>query len=115
MRLLWPVDGRAWTASYWWFLGMIVLFTAARLILVTTGVPRTRVRLFRPPPRDAAGQDVIPVSKNAAPGPDIHGRAPLGANGALWLTRAVLVRGGPVGERRLPVRVTTRLYSVAAG
>jgi hypothetical protein len=29
---------------------MIVLFTAARLILVTTGVPRTRVRLFGSPP-----------------------------------------------------------------
>jgi hypothetical protein len=25
---------------------MIVLFTVARLILVTTGVPRTRIRLF---------------------------------------------------------------------
>jgi hypothetical protein len=27
---------------------MIMVFTAARLILVTTGVPRTRVRLFQP-------------------------------------------------------------------
>jgi hypothetical protein len=50
VRLLWPVDGRAWTASFWWFLAMIVLFTAARLILVTTGIPRTRVRLFGSPP-----------------------------------------------------------------
>jgi hypothetical protein len=48
VRLLWPVDGRAWTASYWWFLGMIIVFTAARLILVSTGVPRTRLRLFQP-------------------------------------------------------------------
>src|SRR6185312_7505149 len=46
VRLLWPLDGQAWTASYWWFLGMIIAFTAARLILVATGVPRTRVRLF---------------------------------------------------------------------
>ena len=38
VRLLWPVGGRAWTASYWWFLGMIIVFTAARLILVSTGV-----------------------------------------------------------------------------
>ena len=48
VRLLWPLDGRAWTASFWWFLGMIVVFTTARLILVTAGVPRTRVRLFQP-------------------------------------------------------------------
>jgi membrane-bound metal-dependent hydrolase YbcI (DUF457 family) len=51
VRMLWPLDGRAWTASYWWFLGMIVVFTAARLILVTTGLPRTRVRLFQGEPR----------------------------------------------------------------
>ena len=46
VRLLWPLQDTAWTASYWWFLGMIILFTAARLILVSTGVPRTRVRLL---------------------------------------------------------------------
>jgi inner membrane protein len=49
MRILWPVQQTTWTASYWWFMGMIIVFTAARLILVTTGVPRTRVRLFQPP------------------------------------------------------------------
>jgi inner membrane protein len=48
VRLLWPLQEGAWTASYWWFLAMIVVFTAAWLILVTTGVPRTRVRLFQP-------------------------------------------------------------------
>jgi hypothetical protein len=47
VRILWPVQQTAWTASYWWFMGMIIVFTAARLILVTTGVPRTRVRLFQ--------------------------------------------------------------------
>jgi len=50
VRLLWPLQEGAWTATGWWFLGMIMVFTAARLILVTTGVPRTRVRLFRPVP-----------------------------------------------------------------
>jgi hypothetical protein len=29
---------------------MIILFTATRLILVTLGVPRTRIRLFQQPP-----------------------------------------------------------------
>jgi inner membrane protein len=55
VRLLWPVQERAWTASGWWFLGMIIVFTAARLILVTTGVPRTRVRLFEGDPSALAG------------------------------------------------------------
>jgi membrane-bound metal-dependent hydrolase YbcI (DUF457 family) len=39
VRMLWPLDGRTWTASYWWFLGMIAVFTAARLILVGVSVP----------------------------------------------------------------------------
>src|SRR5437763_9388552 len=50
VRMLWPLDGRAWTASYWCFLAMIAAFTAARLVLAGAGVPRTRVRLFRQPP-----------------------------------------------------------------
>jgi inner membrane protein len=49
VRMLWPLQDTAWAASYWWFLGMIIAFTAARLILVSTGVPRTRVRLFQTP------------------------------------------------------------------
>ena len=51
VRMLWPLDGHAWTASYRWFLGMIIVFTATRLILVGTGVPRARVRLFQPSTR----------------------------------------------------------------
>jgi hypothetical protein len=35
-----------------WFLAMIIVFTAARLTLVATGVPRTRIRLFRQRPGD---------------------------------------------------------------
>jgi inner membrane protein len=50
VRILWPLQGQAWTLSYGWFLGMIILFTATRLILVTLGVPRTRFRLFQQPP-----------------------------------------------------------------
>ncbi len=49
VRILWPLQGQAWTLSYGWFLGMIIVFTAARLILVTLGVPRTRIRLFQQP------------------------------------------------------------------
>jgi inner membrane protein len=63
VRLLWPLDGRAWTASFWWFLGMIIAFTATRLILVAAGVPRTRVRLFQQRPQarplDAIGPGIV--------------------------------------------------------
>ncbi len=47
--MLWPLQDTAWTASYWWFLGMIVTFTAVRLILVSVGIPRTRAHLFSTP------------------------------------------------------------------
>ena len=48
VRMLWPLQQTAWSASYWWFLGMIIAFTVARLILVAAHIPRTRVRLFEP-------------------------------------------------------------------
>ena len=35
--------------SYRWFLGMIVVFTAARLVLVSVDLPRTRIPAFRTP------------------------------------------------------------------
>ena len=35
--------------SYRWFLGMIVVFTAARLVLVSVGLPHTRIPVFRTP------------------------------------------------------------------
>ena len=47
VRMLWPLQQTAWSASYWWFLGMIIAFTVARLILVAALIPRTRVRLFQ--------------------------------------------------------------------
>ena len=50
VRLLWPLDGRPWTASYGWFLGMIAALTAARLILAGAGIPHARVRMFQQRP-----------------------------------------------------------------
>ena len=41
VRMLWPLQQTAWTANYWWFLGMIVLFAGARVVLVSAGVPHT--------------------------------------------------------------------------
>jgi len=54
VRMLWPFQNTEWTASYWWFLGMIIVFASVRLVLVSRGVPRARIRLFTPvPPRSA--------------------------------------------------------------
>jgi len=41
VRMLWPIQQTAWTASYWWFLGMVIVLTAARLILASCRIPRT--------------------------------------------------------------------------
>jgi hypothetical protein len=47
VRLFWPLQDTSWMASYRWFLGMIVVFTAARLVLVSAGLPHTRILTFR--------------------------------------------------------------------
>ena len=49
VRMLWPLQDTAWTASYWWFLGMILTFTTVRLILVSARHPPTRARPFYSP------------------------------------------------------------------
>ena len=47
VRVFWPLQGTSLMASSWWFLGMIVVFTAARLVLVSAGLPHTRMPVFR--------------------------------------------------------------------
>jgi membrane-bound metal-dependent hydrolase YbcI (DUF457 family) len=49
VRVFWPLQDTSLMASYWWFLGMIVVFSAARLMLVSTGLPHTRIPVFRTP------------------------------------------------------------------
>jgi inner membrane protein len=49
VRMLWPLRDTAWTASFGWFLAMILTFTVVRLVFATLGIPRTRIRLFQPP------------------------------------------------------------------
>jgi len=71
VRIFWPLQGQAWTLSYGWFLGMIIVFTVARLILVTLGVPRTRIRLFQREPSSA--QDVTRAPKDAVPPAGLFG------------------------------------------
>jgi inner membrane protein len=65
VRMLWPLQQTAWTASYWWFLGMIAVFTAARLIFVIALIPRTRVCLFGPLAKIGCSR-VIPVPDSLA-------------------------------------------------
>ncbi len=46
VRVFWPLQDTSWIVSYWWFLGMIVVFTAARLVLMGVGLPHTRIPVF---------------------------------------------------------------------
>jgi inner membrane protein len=49
VRVFWPLQDTSWMLSYWWFLGMIVVFTAARLVLAGAGLPHARIPVFRTP------------------------------------------------------------------
>ncbi len=49
VRMLWPLQQTAWTAGYWWFLGMIIFLTIIRLALAGLSLPRERWRLFQRP------------------------------------------------------------------
>jgi inner membrane protein len=49
VRVFWPLQDTSWMASYWWFLGMIVVFTVARLVLVSAGLMHKRIPVFRTP------------------------------------------------------------------
>jgi hypothetical protein len=49
VRVFWPLQDTSWMVGYWWFVGMIVVFTAARVVLVSVGLPHTRIPVFRTP------------------------------------------------------------------
>ena len=77
VRLLWPLSNTAWTASFWWFLGMIITFTVVRLLLATVGIPPTRIRIFQAPiPAESSAPLLDPVTSgnkypnSVADGPD---------------------------------------------
>jgi membrane-bound metal-dependent hydrolase YbcI (DUF457 family) len=48
VQMLWPLQDTAWTASYRWFLGMVLAFTSVRLVLAGVGLPGTRTPFFQP-------------------------------------------------------------------
>ena len=49
VRVFWPLQDASWMVSYRWFLAMIAVFTAARLVLVSVGLPHTRIPVFWTP------------------------------------------------------------------
>src|SRR5215831_17285988 len=72
VRVFWPLQDTSWMVSYRWFLGLIVAFTAARLMLVGAGLPHTRIPVFRTP--SPAGSiprspDSSATSGDRSPGP----------------------------------------------
>ncbi len=85
VRVFWPVQHTSWMVSYRWFLGMIVVFTVARLVLMSVGLPHTRIPVFRTPspsgsiPSSPGG----PVkSGECRPGPEPRGPDLEAARGA---------------------------------
>ena len=60
VRVFWPLEDTYRMVSRRWFLGMIVVFTTARLVLVSAGFPHTRMRVFRTPSPPGA----IPLVKS---------------------------------------------------
>jgi len=49
VRVFWPLQDTSWMVGYWWFLGMIVVFTATQVVLLSVGLPHTRIPVFRTP------------------------------------------------------------------
>jgi membrane-bound metal-dependent hydrolase YbcI (DUF457 family) len=49
VRVFWPLQGASWMVSYRWFLGLIALLAAARLVLVRADLPHTRIPVFGTP------------------------------------------------------------------
>ena len=80
VRVFWPLQDTSWMVSYRWFLGMIVVFTAGRLVLVSTGLPHTRIPVLRTPspsgsiPRSPEGPATLGDRRPGveSPGPDLE-------------------------------------------
>jgi len=62
VRMLWPLQQTAWAVGARWFLGMIIALTVLRLVLVSTGLPRRRIRYFQP--AEAKRGPVWPTGRN---------------------------------------------------
>jgi hypothetical protein len=79
VRVFWPLQDTSWMVSYKWFLGMIVVFTAGRLVLVGVGLPHTRIPVFRTPSPSGSSPrspDAPATSGDRRPGPEPNGSDP---------------------------------------
>ena len=61
-------SGTAWTASYWWYLGMIILFAGARLVLVGVAAPHARWRPLRSRPDPGLADTAVVTEVEQDPG-----------------------------------------------
>jgi hypothetical protein len=134
--VFWPLQDTSWMVSYRWFVGMIVVFTATRLVLVSVGLPRTRIPIFLTPspsasvPRFPDGP-VTPGDRHSGPGtqgPDHEAarerrprtslRSPpwCHANGQAHATAPGYAGGGGAGVRRIwSFRTRSRTRSASCG
>jgi hypothetical protein len=69
VRLFWPLQGTSWMVGYRWFLGLIVVLTAARLVLAGAGLAHTRIPVFRTPSQPGS----VPRSPDGPATPGEHG------------------------------------------
>jgi membrane-bound metal-dependent hydrolase YbcI (DUF457 family) len=136
VRVFWPLQDTSWMVSYRWFLGMIVVFTASRLVLVSVGRPRTRMLVFltpSPPGSIPRSQDRAAESGDHRPGleprgPDLEARRETRARNSLrsppWCRDGrqhgarfgSSTGGGAAGARRIwffPTR--SRTHSASCG
>jgi inner membrane protein len=134
VRVFWPLQDTSWMVSYRWFLGMILVFTASRLVLVSVGRPRTRMLVFltpSPPGSIPRSQDRTAESGDRRPGlepqgPDLEAGRETRARNSLrsppWCRDGrqhgarfgSSTDGGPAGARRIwffPTRSRTRSAS----
>jgi inner membrane protein len=63
--VFWPLQDTSWMVSYRWFVGLVALLTAARLVLDTASLPRTRILVFGMP--SPSGSAPRSPDKPAAP------------------------------------------------
>jgi hypothetical protein len=76
VRVFWPLQDTSWMVSYRWFLGMIVVFTAARLLLASAGLAHRRIPVFQTPPSSGSSPrspDGPAASGTRRPGPGPQG------------------------------------------
>jgi membrane-bound metal-dependent hydrolase YbcI (DUF457 family) len=76
VRVFWPLQDTSWMVSYRWFLGMIVVFTAAPLLLAIAGLAHRRIPVFRTPPPSGSSPrspDGPVASGTCRPGPGPQG------------------------------------------